>query len=407
MSGHQAEVWHPGILTKMIALREVAKQTAAAAVWIVVDQDSNEPGLIRYPSRTGSPAGRLITASWNVGRLLGASDTPTASRPPWTEADLAPNWGERPAATPGVACGLASIRDGLRRHAAEPSLAAQLTAAVAQLARSVVEPPTPCMASVISRTDAFASIIERMRSDFAACTDTYNEAAAASPDAGLRPLATDRGELPLWRLAANQPRRRVFANQLGDIPIAELAPRALLTTAILREFGCDLFIHGLGGGIYDRATERWVGDWLGWTLAPAVVATCTCVLPLRSEPPPSGEDVRRAVWQAHHARHEPSVLGDAWASRRKHDLVEEIAHRRRRGEDAGSSFDELHRLLSRIRLENAVGLEALTRRATELRDGLADAMVANDRTWPFALYDAQQLIALRDRVSARFAGGGP
>ncbi len=409
MSGHQAEIWHPGILTKMIALREFAARTHAAVAWVVVDQDSNEPGLVRYPSRLGGGPGgpgRLISATWNVGRLMGAADIPTASRSPWTDADLDPNWGDRPAATPGVACGLARIRDALRRNAAQPTLAAQLTAATAALAGEGGEAPTMCMASAIARTGAFADIVERMRSDWAVCARAYNDAAAASPGAGLKPLAIDRGELPLWRLGAGQPRRRVYAAQLQEIPIAELAPRALLMTAILREFGCDLFIHGLGGGIYDHATERWMGEWLGWALAPSVVATGTCVLPLRSDPPPSDLEVGRAVWQAHHARHDPGVLGDAWARRRKQDLVAEIADHRRRGEDPAPSFDELHRLLSRVRIENAAGLDALVRRAQELRQGLADAKVAGDRTWAFALYDAEQLVALRDRVRARFTGGG-
>lgn len=409
MSGHQAEIWHPGILTKLIALGEFARLAKMAPAWVVVDQDSNEPGLVRYPSRLGGGPGgpgRLVSATWNVGRLLGAADIPTGSRPAWTEADLEPNWGERPAATPGVACGLARIRDALRRHVGQPTLASQLMSAGVQLAAGVVDAPATCMASAISGTSVFAQIVERMGREWSACARTYNEAAVASPDAGLKPLAIDRGELPLWRLGKGEPRRRVYAAQLAEIPIAQLAPRALLMTAMLRQFGCDLFIHGLGGGIYDHATERWVGEWLGWKLAPAVIATGTCVLPLRGEAPPSAQEVGQAVWQAHHARHEPGILGDAWASRRKRDLVAEIDQHRRRGEDPGASFDELHRLLSRIRIENAAGLDALDRRAKELRLGLVDAKVAGDRTWPFALYDEQQLTALRELVRARFTGGG-
>ena len=53
MSGHQAEVWHAGILTKMLALRGVAGAAGARAAWVVVDQDANEPGIIRYPTGSG------------------------------------------------------------------------------------------------------------------------------------------------------------------------------------------------------------------------------------------------------------------------------------------------------------------------------------------------------------------
>ena len=38
-------------------------------------------------------------------------------------------------------------------------------------------------------------------------------------------------------------------------------------TGLMRLAGCDLFIHGTGGGAYDLVTEEWLGSWMGWTLA--------------------------------------------------------------------------------------------------------------------------------------------
>ena len=46
------------------------------------------------------------------------------------------------------------------------------------------------------------------------------------------------------------------------MPEGELMPRALLLTLLLRSFACDLFVHGLGGEIYDPAMEAWVAPWV-------------------------------------------------------------------------------------------------------------------------------------------------
>ena len=58
MSGHQAELWHAGILAKWIAMTSAAEAgraeaAASESVRLVVDQDDNDPALIRYPTHNG------------------------------------------------------------------------------------------------------------------------------------------------------------------------------------------------------------------------------------------------------------------------------------------------------------------------------------------------------------------
>src|SRR5579864_8908961 len=78
MSGHQAQVWHPGILAKLMAARSAAKLSAAAVAWLVVDQDDHEPWEIRYPVRRGD--GRLESRIWRMdgGERGGNDHVPTA-----------------------------------------------------------------------------------------------------------------------------------------------------------------------------------------------------------------------------------------------------------------------------------------------------------------------------------------
>lgn len=403
MSGHQAEIWHAGILTKALALDEIAKRAGATSAWVLVDQDSNEPGIIRYPAQ-GRGKHELSAATWRISATSADTvDVPIAGRPAFTEAELAPKWPE-PAATGPVACGLAAIRDALLDATDAESLATQMMRATKTLLRGLAGPGSWVRATSLAGTDLFASMIERMKSDPARCIALYNAAAKRHAGAGMAALAEGRGELPLWRLRAGMARGRMMASGLDGAPMRELAPRALLMTGLLRYAGCDLFVHGLGGGVYDVITEEWLGEWLGWTLAPAVVATGTLLAKLADQPPPSPEEVARARWSLHHARHTPGTLGDSWSQRRKEELVEEIRGARGRGEDPSMTFRSLQELLGRVRLEHATEIAELSKRVKALGERSSQAKVALDRTWAFPLHEPEALASLSRAVRAAFEG---
>ena len=67
-----------------------------------------------------------------------------------------------------------------------------------------------------------------------------------------------------------------------------LRPRALMTTLFLRCFLADGFVHGIGGGIYDRLTDQIIRDFLRIEPPAYAIATATLHLPLP-------ETVRRSV----------------------------------------------------------------------------------------------------------------
>lgn len=391
MSGHQAELWHPGILAKAITADHAASLAGTRACWISVDQDSNEPCRVAYPAI--DTRGGLVQALWSWSDdLSSAADIPTGSRP--SVMHPASGW-PKPAATGHIAAALATACAALARHAHSPTLAAQVTSAAFELASAVVATPTVVPASRLASTSLWVRVIDRMDADPAACIASYNRAVAAVPEARLSPLNAARGELPLWRLAAGEPRGRITAATLGRFDRTQLAPRALLMTGLLRHAGCDLFIHGLGGELYDRAAELWLRDWLGWDLAPMAVATATLLLPLLGHDAPTEVETTRARWQAHHARHAPSLLGDVWAQQRKLELVAEIRDAKSRGRNPAPLFDEMHRLLSRVRLEHEAALAGLASHAQALASTLASSRVANDRTFSAALHEPASLARLR------------
>lgn len=397
MTGHQAEIWHPGILAKFLAAEVVADTTGAAAAWLVVDQDAGEPGLMRYPTRrrAGEREGRLEAAQITCPpsqRVPG--ETPTGSMPTLGSPEAFPDE-------------LAPTIEALAACADASDAAGQVTGALTDLMRTRVgiEPRPWLRATALSRTGLFARWLDRMRSDPAGCVESYNAAAERTPGAGIRPLiarpSADRYELPLWRVRPGEPRTPVYSVMLDDIPIAELAPRAILMTALVRRAACDLFIHGTGGGAYDGVADRWISDWLGETLSPMVVASATCTLDLGVEDV-SDDDVARAAWRAHAARHNPGLIGDDEAARRKRAMLEKVESARAAGEDPTPHYRAMHAALAEARDRHGQDLAAIDREVERLRGQRADAEISAVRTWPFTLYPDATLAELREKIRAAF-----
>jgi hypothetical protein len=425
MSGHQAEIWHAGIAAKYFAMHTLttalrASGSDATCAWLVVDQDDNDPRTIRYPALRGS---ELVPAAWTIDpdALRGP---PTGSLGPISAAALARELPAAPA-TRTAAEGVNDIRRELTRAAGSSrTLAEQFGRAATRLiapalADSGVEPALAFDTS-IARTEAFALLVEAIGLEPIPCVRTYNMAAASVPRAGVRALRLEKGraELPLWRVRPGVERTPVFSDELGSIPGDQLAPRALLMTAVLRMFACDLFIHGLGGGVYEQINDVWLARWaevspaaarVMLAPAPAVVVTATRLVDfseLARPKAPSPEQVLRAAWLEHSAAHNPGALGDEEAAREKARLVAEIRATEDRRVRA-RLFREMHELLEAVRQQRAAPLASIRDAAARARSLSAEAAVVHDRTWPFPLLGAEQLVDLRDAVTAAFAGVGP
>lgn len=406
MTGHQASFWHAGILAKYLAVDAVAgletdggRPTAAA--WCVPDHVAETPGLLAYPEALDDSA----------------DNADAQGRWQRTEIDLLDAGGRSIATGAPEAIGerIEAVRAALASAVSDTDPAGQQIRAHADLlgARLGLRASAPVVrASTLYETSAFGGLVARMKADPDACVRAYNAAVARHPDAGVRPLALDEGELPLWRIDKAGVPVAAFVDDLDDAPPERIRPRALLFTGLLRARACDLFIHGTGGGVYDRVTEDWLRDWLGWELAPAGVATATLTLDL-GVPDVSSADLRRATWRAHHARHNPGFIsgfivaesaGDLEALQaQKRALVERIESTPR-GERDGLYF-EMHAMLERARADHAAGLAALDARVRTIRAALADRAVARDRTWPWVLHSDADLRALHDDIRGRLGAG--
>ena len=404
LTGHQAELWHPGILAKYLAADAAARASGASPARLVVDQDENDPLRIRCPIR----GAHGILATSEV--VLGASPDPTGPtgrRRPARPDDT----GDDPEfASNAVRDGVAAIRDALRAHEHAPTLAAQVAGAVADLLRPLATPAPTVFATTIASTDLFADLVDRIRTDPRACANAYN--AAVAHDDTLRPLATaDRLELPLWHLD-DTTRRPVFADDLADIDPADLAPRALLMTGVMRLAGCDLFVHGTGAGGtdaqhgYEAAADKWLEAWLGEKpRGRVVVATATLTLDLPGADAPTEDDVADAKARAHKARHDPSLVGDDKAAAAKASLIDAIDAKKAAGEKPGPLFAEMQSLLADYRARHEAEFAELDRAAEDLERRLSESDVRTERTWPFPLHPADRLRSMKAEIDRVFGAG--
>ncbi|MBL0869525.1 MAG: hypothetical protein IBJ18_02995 [Phycisphaerales bacterium] len=422
MSGHQATIWHPGILAKRFALSAAAERAGAHAAWLVVDQDPEDPSTLQYPARPSADAPlHAQTWTWAPPRvpMLCKADIPPCAVPAFLPAPIpdadAPALSDTPAA-------LLAVHTSLHAEAlVAQSLAAQLACTVERLIAPYDPRVQLIYASQLARTDLFVELVSRMARDPHACAAAYNRAVAAAPDARLAPLRSDERacELPLWHVASpEQPRRRVYASELPKLlattSAGTLLPRALFMTGLLRLAGCDLFIHGLGGAGadatsgYDQVTDLWFRIWLGedflgpQPLAHVTTTTATVTLPLLNHPPVSERTLRTAQWKLHAARHNPRLLLDVVAATRKQQHIAAIAGANSRT-DRKNQYLAMHRELTDYRQHVEPQLAALQSEILEITARLRDQAIATRRDWPFPIYPSSEITALRDRINHAFA----
>lgn len=412
-SGHQAQLWHPGILAKDLLAAHIAHShgNKAQARHLVVDQDAHGVWRIEYPFRSGDTLETRVV-------LLAAdrASVPTGYQPP-AEPDTLKE-GLRPLPREAAAR-LADAIDHAGSN--DPGTLAQQVALITQRLAAAVGADLPRVyASSFAQADGFAELVQRMIGDAERCVRLYNNAVSGRPEAEIRLLALGREliELPLWACRWNAPRERVYvdvADSRRRLVFADgtpidtkrwgILPRALAMTGYLRAglHGGPIarFIHGLGGGVYDRITEAWWERWRGDALAPATVATADVTLGF-DVPLADFDELSRAKWHRHHAPHNVDRLLelDTPEARRKRQLIAHMDDDRDRARRSAAYF-QLQSINESLRREHAEVLYAAQRRLEHAQRGVFNARTAARRDWPLFLYDPACLQKLGDAVAAK------
>jgi hypothetical protein len=432
MTGHQPELYHPGIWVKDFLLQRLADETGAAAVDLVVDSDGFDTLGVRSPCLR--PEVGVCSTYLAVGTADGCfacAPVPSASEiREFHEAGA-----EQLATLPSPSIGKHFDRFcALLADASEDAhdLAELVTFArrryEAEAGTGYLELPVTSMAG----SRSFARFVAHIARDARRFADVYNAAlasyrartgvrSAAQPFPDLR-VDGDLVELPLWHLGEGRTTVWVRAVEhpevvVGHETLAVLdacdtaadvlaasalrpAPKALLLTLFARTMLADLFIHGIGGGRYDRVTDDVIRGFLRVEPPAYAVASLTMYLPLGA-PVVDERDIEEAAAAIHRLTHNPdtaldSVEFDSPQERdratalaaEKASLVAAIAAPDADRKELGASIravnEELAGMLESYRRELTDELERLT----QLHEAVG---ILTDRTYSFCFWSPGEI----------------
>ncbi len=367
VTGHQAGIWHAGIAEKFSYGAALARKLGGVLVHVVVDHDRNDASEISFPAEIEGKLARLRLERTPRGRGVNALRAPIRVRMP--DAVLEHN----ARVLPQVMDALSRIESAVNACATQPNLALQMAHAANELLPAPYRPFRTISATSIARTP-FA---RAMRTHF-------DQRARACYNASLEHTRIHRltsTELPFWRLLQNSPDRAPLGTGEDD---ALAAPRAMTLTALVRLTLCDLFVHGNGGAVYERATDDWLDAWLGGHVprAPIAVATATRLIDgLQANLAIESPRITKA--QLRRFRFDPF---GAPLSAQKQALLAEIAAIPR--EQRSARRDAYLRMQSAVDAALRAHASHLTQLESLSLQRLADEeerAFAHDRTWPFPM----------------------
>lgn len=437
ITGHQPELFHPGVWVKHLAMQRVADRIGASAIDTVVDSDAFAALEVGVPV-LGPPV-RRSTAVLAVGAehtCFACAPAPSAERVEEfcsaVEADLS----DHDEAT----------RDNARRFFGNLRESAQVSSDLASAvtgARRRYEAAlgTDYLAypvTGLSRSRAFLHFAVGIMFDAARFAEAVNASliahralngirSAAQPFANL----SEEGgalEVPFWVLSEGMRETLHVQRDAGGLqlrtatddivrlpedPVAAveallasgvtIAPKAVTLTLFTRSFVADLFIHGIGGARYDEVTDAVCRAYFEVEPVPYVVATMTMLLPAATGVQPVDDDISALKERLNRLAHNPDqVLGAADlddATRgsvmllvaEKTELVARIARPDEDKKTVGAAIRELNARIAEV-------LDPLREQWESELAGLetrrAEASVLRARDYPFFLWTPQDI----DRV---------
>jgi hypothetical protein len=337
VGGHQPDLFHPGVWLKNFTLAALARKHNGVALNLLVDNDTLKHRFIRVPIWDGPQpeAGRVHLATVpfdSTTHEMPFEDSAIQDDTSFNSfaariANVTHNWPETPIAGEfmRIARQVKSNRIGERFATARRGL--EQSWGVRNL-----EVPV----SVLAGTRSFAAFFQAIVSNAPRFHEIYNRHLGEyrarhrirSANHPVPALSRDGEfwETAFWAWRAGDPRRgRLFAKLAGDalelrtdlgqrveIEIQRLGdecprilqsafkirPRALTTTLFARLALADVFIHGIGGAIYDELTDLISRDFFGSPPPPFAVATGTLRLPFALAPkPPAKWSKRDLIWK--------------------------------------------------------------------------------------------------------------
>ncbi len=431
MTGHQPELFHPGVWVKNYALRSIAGRIGAVSFNLIVDNDAVKSTMLHFPAmdeqtpyRATEPfdtpaVGEPYEERKVQDEALFAS-LPQRVRVAWPFQPLVQEfWNEAMKVAP-------------RTSLLGDRLAAARRAIERRWGCNNLEVPV----SAVCQTEPFAWFACDLLTNLPRLHATYNDSVhdyrhcygLRSPSHPVPDLAAEGDwlEAPFWAWRPGQARRgrlmvrltpetvelRAGGEYWPSLPREpeaivrafldlgkqgfKVRSRALTNTMYARLFLCDLFIHGIGGGKYDEVTDAIIRRYYGVEPPAYLVLSATLLLPLPHYPV-NLDDCRRLRREARDLYFNPQChLDDSALSQpqvaglaaRKEALVrQEPADRRGRRE----RFRQIREVNELLRAFVEGGLEALRQGEAECEAEVRANAILKRRDYPFVLYPEQTL----------------
>jgi len=436
LTGHQPDLYHPGVWVKDFLLDRLALEAQATAVDIMVDSDGFDavsvtapcmtPGVARcrqylaVGSEHSSFAFADVPSTRDLADFCQATDQMLESLPAPAVRRHFSEFCTHLSAAAGDAENLAELVTIARRRHEAHAATGYLEAPITALART--RGYARFVADLALSAERFTDIYNRELAQYRALSKTRS---AAQPFPDLE-QGQGRYELPLWHLTRSG-RLPVWADPTteGGVRLlsagteicsagpdpdefvealigsgALIAPKALSLTLFLRVFACDLFIHGIGGGRYDQVTDAVIRAFYGIEPPAFVVASMTMYLPIGAHLV-TQEEVAAAKERLNRLEHNPdALLGEVEfddpgerkqalaLAAQKAELVSEIASPGADKKSIGLRIREVNASLAAVLAPLRDALEA---ELGNLETQQAAAEILTDRTYPFCFWDATEI----------------
>lgn len=434
VTGHQPELYHPGVWVKSFLVQRLSDDTGCTGIDLVVDSDGFDEVSAAFPCLQPEVRRcREVLATGAPDSCYACTAAPDAAAVEAFRAGGACSLGTLP--TPAIARHFGTFCDALAAALPEArNLAEAVTFArrrfEAPVGTDLLELPVTAQAGGSAFLRFFADIA-LSASRFAQAYNTelalYRRVNAVRSSAQPFPDLSIDGETvetPFWSLSGG--RRHTVRARVSDVVTvtaggqvlaesaadpdalvealagagAQLAPKALALTLFNRVFVADLFVHGVGGGRYDRVTDGVVRSYYGVEPPQFAVASLTMYLPLGGRLVTDAE-VGAAEHRVNVLEHNPDRMvadldfedpedgpkAQALAAR-KRELVSAIAEPAADKKALGAEIREVNGALARLLAPVA---EAARAERDHLKAQRAASDVLTDRTYPFCLWSPQEV----------------
>lgn len=436
MTGHQPVIFHSGLTFKYATTESFAADTGAIAVAVIIDTDEGDAGAFTFPeAASDSGAGstqRMETAEATLGMapsLYMASLKKPSARIE-TEAQRVITGLE------SCGCSMAStyfrkVADQYASLATESMMEANLIVRWnAGIGGRILELPLSAICGFPEVIRFFGEILSRPF-EFAEC---YNETLsafrtdqkirnAANPFPNLQTSA-EQCELPFWIVDRNAGIRSAVSIQthgqdrtlvttagavselipgneaatIFSLMIAgkHLIPRGALITASLRLLFSDLFVHGTGGGRYDRYTDTLIRRW--WNVEPSPFAVASASRYLFAEQRQELSRIQGIAGQLRDLQFNPQrhfgtgIFSPALEESLRQKIARKDAavERLRMARDSGESARDIGREIQQIGDEIKTSVAAEFEGQLSILKVTSDQSIAtlNNRLWPWMFFEA-------------------